>query len=311
NPSHNIPNAEGLYPKGVVRATTGAWVGHVKSWRATWVQGLGSVVDTPYGLDGTFGATVGWRIDRAFSLRGVVSRSMRLPTFTDLFYSVATYHPNDALKPETAMTYRLTGDWVSWRALGSHGGEFKAEASVWYRATKDVIDWEQRPDLTPGDGEDQTGHWWSTQSNRLGTVGAELSASYTSRGWLRVAMLGYGYMNSDMSVATNYISKYALDYMRHKASAVVGVAFLRDFTLTLTGSFYDREGSYIDVGGKQRGYNPYFLLDGRLAWEPRIEGRTGLQLYLDATNITGTEYFDFGGLPMPRQWASGGVVLTF
>ncbi len=293
DPHHRIPRAEGFYPKGASRGMLSVRAGHQKSWDKVWLYGMAALVDTPYGTDGMFSATGGWSLPRSFGLRGGVSRSMRLPTFTDLYYNVATYHPDPDLKPETAMTYRLTGEW--WRRTGDVAGELKAEASVYYRDTRNVIDWEQHED----------GDWYSTQLNRLGTVGVELSAGYSSKGWLRVAMLNYGYIHSDMTVRTGYISKYALDYMRHKASAVVGVGFLRNFTLTLTGSLYDRMGSYVAADGAVEGYKPYFLLDGRLSWE-----RRGLQFYLDATNITGTRYFDFGGLPMPGLWASAGIVVT-
>ena len=301
NPSHKIPRLGGLYPKGKVRGTTAVWAGHYKSWNRAWVHGIASVVDTPYGTDGTFGATAGWRIDRTFTLIGTASRSSRLPTFTDLYYNVAIYHPDPNLKPETAMAYRLTAEAAGF--VGRRGsGRWKATASVWYRRTKDVIDWEQRPDP---DDPDRPGDWWSTQLNRLGSVGAELSAYCSTDGWLRVAMLNYGYVHSDMTVRAGYISKYALDYMRHKVSALVGVGFLRDFTLTLTGSFYDRMGSYIAADGAVEGYRPYFLLDGRMSWEKGV-----VQLYLDVTNITGTRYFDFGGLPMPGCGASAGIVVT-
>ena len=42
-----------------------------------------------------------------------------------------------------------------------------------------------------------------------------------------------------------------------------------------------------------------------------LNGHKGCcRLYVDATNLTDTEYFDFGGLRMPGTWISGGVVLT-
>jgi iron complex outermembrane receptor protein len=282
----------------------GAWAGHSKSWdNGISAHAMATLTHTPYGTDGTFGAEVFVPLRRFWYLRGMALRSMRLPTFTDLYYNVATYHPNPNLRPETAMTYRLTAGKT--RIFGSD--KWSGEASLWYRRTRDVIDWEQRPDPDPA----LNGHWWSTQLNRLGTVGTEFSMRYSdNNNWFRTAMLNYGYVHSDMTVATGYISKYALDYMRHKLSAVVGVAFLRSFSLTLTGSLYDRIGSYIAANDVQTGYKPYFLLDGRLAWEPRTKGRTGVQLYLDVTNITATRYFDYGGLPMPGAWASGGVVIT-
>lgn len=286
-PSHRIPGKGGFYPKGKSREIASAWVGHWKSWRRVWLYGTGTVASTPYGTYGTFAAEAGWQATGFLRLAAGAVRSMRLPTFTELFYNVAGYHPDPALKPEKAMTYRLSAEVVH--------GNFGGAATVWYRRTRNVIDWEQRAD----------GEWYSTQLNRLGTAGAELSANYSTAGWLRIVSLGYGYIRSDMTVATDYISKYALDYMRHKVTAVSGVGFLRDFTLTLTAGFYDRVGNYIAADGSKQGYKPYFLLDGRLAWE-----RRGIQLYVDATNITGTRYYDFGGLPMPGTWVSGGIVMT-
>jgi iron complex outermembrane receptor protein len=142
------------------------------------------------------------------------------------------------------------------------------------------------------------------QLTTLETYGAEIRGRYASEeGVLSLASLAYGYIKSNKQSA-GYISKYALDYMRHKLAATVGIRFLRDCTLTLTGSLYDRNGEYIDSGGTTRPYAPYFLLDGRLAWQ-----HGGWQLYLDTTNITSTRYFDFGGLVMPGTWVSVGIVV--
>ena len=93
--------------------------------------------------------------------------------------------------------------------------------------------------------------------------------------------------------------------MRNKCALNVEFHFLRYFSLSLTGSFYDRIGNYADADGEVHGYKPYFLLDGRLAFDWKI-----LRLYLGATNITDTCYFDYGGLRMPGTWLSAGVVIT-
>ena len=104
-----------------------------------------------------------------------------------------------------------------------------------------------------------------------------------------------------------------MDFMRHKAALSVGVHFLRRLSLTLTGSVYDRNGSYTayPVTGNSsitevRDYKPYFLLDGRLAWE-----KGWCRLYVDVANLTDTRYCDLGGIPLPGIWCTGGVVLTF
>ena len=309
NPSHSVPGLDGtLYPKRAARWVGSAWIGHRKDWRRVWLGGVGTLNRTPYGTAGAFTAEAGWRTGEVVTLRASALRSMRMPTFTELYYNVAIYHPNPNLRPETAMTYRLTAHAALLLKAVARAGWWDAEASVWYRRTRDVIDWEQR---TGDKSDDIAGHWYSTQSNRLGTVGAELSVRYTAvYNWLRRASLSYGWLHSDMSVATDYISKYALDYMRHKLAGVVGIGFARDFTLTLTGSLYDRMGNYIAADDSIQGYRSYFLLDGRLSWEPSYPGRAGVELYLDGTNLLGTRYFDFGGLPMPGTWVSAGIVLT-
>ncbi len=286
DPSHRIPGQDGFYPKGSSRNVVNGWLRHLKVWNWWSLGGQATISLTPYGTAAAFGAEAGWNPFGFFNLRAAANRSMRLPTFTDLYYNVAGYHPDPGLRPENAMTYRLSADYAD------NGWLF--DAAVYYRRTRDVIDWEQHED----------GDWYSTQLNKLGTTGVELTAAYR-RGWLNIASISYGYIHSDMNVASGYISKYALDYLRHKVTAMAGVSFLRNFTFTLTGSFCDRMGSYIAADGKKQGYRPYLLLDGRLSWE-----RKWVQLYVDATNITDTSYCDFGGLPMPGIWASGGIVIT-
>ena len=155
------------------------------------------------------------------------------------------------------------------------------------------------------------GKWHSEQTSRLDTFGAELAGGYAvSEGFLRRVTLSYGYITTDRNA--DVIAKSAMDFMRHKAALAVEVRFLRRMSLALTGSVYDRNGSYThypEPGNasltEERDYKPYFLLDGRLQWEKGL-----CRLYVDATNITDTRYCDIGGIRLPGVWCTGGVVLT-
>ena len=145
----------------------------------------------------------------------------------------------------------------------------------------------------------------------LSTLGAEITGGYTSdKGVLRQATISYGW--TDSSQDGTLVTRNAMDFMRHKAAATVTVAFLRDFTLSVAGSVFDRNGSYTfyPVAGDSsqteiRDYKPYALLDARLSWQRGI-----WQVYLDATNITSTDYCDMGGLPLPGRWFTAGLVVT-
>ena len=128
---------------------------------------------------------------------------------------------------------------------------------------------------------------------------------------LRRGDASYGYVSTGKRGGV--ITSSVLDYMKHKASAAVEVRFLRNFTLRSPGTVYDRYGAYThylrDADGtllrdengsmltEQRDFEPYFLLDGRLSWEKGV-----VRLYVDATNLTGADYFDFGGLRLPGRW---------
>ena len=127
---------------------------------------------------------------------------------------------------------------------------------------------------------------------------------------MRSGSLLYAYITTSQD--DRLVTKNAMDYMRHKAALNVEVHFLRRFSLSLTGAFYDRNGTYAYypvVGdssvSEMRSFDPYFLLDGRLSWEKGI-----CRLYVDATNITDTDYCEMGGIRRPGTWVTGGIVLT-
>lgn len=153
--------------------------------------------------------------------------------------------------------------------------------------------------------------WHSEQTSKLDTYGIEVTGGYAAaEGFLRRVTLSYAWVTTDRN--TDIIAKSAMDYLRHKASALVEVRFLRRVTLSLTGTLADRNGSYTyypvvnDSSVTQtRDFEPCFLLDGRLQWEKGI-----CRLYVDATNITDSRHFDLGGIRLPGLWVTGGMVLT-
>lgn len=264
------------------------WLRHVKSFRRFDVAGAVGMALTPYGEDVLWSISTGYRPAQGVRLEAGVAQSMRLPTFTDLYYTATGYKSNPDLVPEHAVTYRLSADFTR--------GRWNASLRGYFRDGRQIIDWIRRSADTD---------WESLQITSLGTFGVEFAGAYrTEKGFLRRLSVSYGYIT--MSKASgSYISNYAIDYMRHKAALSAEVRLLRNVSVVLTGSFYDRNGNYTDREGAIHGYKPYFLLDGRVAWT-----KGAWRLYLDATNLTNTDYFDFGGLPMPGTWLGGGVCVT-
>lgn len=297
NLGEKLSSPRGDYTCADSRHVGNIWLRHTKHWNRVSVSASAGAAFSPYGTSALWNASLSYRPARGFDIEAGASQSMRLPTFTDLYYSSPAQVNNLDLVPEHAITYRLRAAYAR--------GAWSVAASAFYRDGRDIIDW-----VWHADGE-YAGKWHSEQTNSLSTLGAEITGGYTSdKGVLRQATISYGW--TDSSQDGTLVTRNAMDFMRHKASAAVTVAFLRDFTLSVAGSVFDRNGSYTfyPVAGDSsqteiRDYKPYALLDARLSWQRGI-----WQVYLDATNITSTDYCDMGGLPLPGRWFTAGLVVT-
>lgn len=290
-----LERPHGDYTHAKSRHTGNLWLRQVKSFRRFDAAGSLGVSFTPYGRSLLWSLSGGYRPVTGLRLELAAAQSMRLPTFTDLYYTSAAQVNNLDLVPERAVTWSLGADYAA--------GRWSASARTYYRDGRNVIDWVLRPEL--GD------RWHSEQSSRLATFGVELSGGYrVPSGFLRAVTASYAYVTT--SQRSDLITKNAMDFMRNKAVLGIELQPLRNISVVLTGSVYDRNGRYTcypqtgtPAGGYERRYEPYFLLDARIAWTRGV-----WRIYLDGTNLTGSGYCDIGGLPMPGRWFGGGLVVT-
>ncbi len=282
--------ANGKYTHMGERNIANFYLRHTKDWNKFGVAAYAGVSTTPYGAYPIWSVSGSYRPAEGLRLEIGATESMRLPTFTDLYYTSSTKTPNPDLQPETATTYLFNTSYrrSAWRAL----------MQVYYRDGRNIIDW------THGD-EDAENMWVSRQFTELGTFGVELSTEYTFDRFVRRLSASYSYVKQSKE-SGGYLSMYAFDYMHNKGVMTVDFALCKNLTLVVTGSLYDRYGSYSDINGDIVDYEPYFLLDSRLSWR-----RGGVTIYVDATNITSTTYYDYGGIEMAKVWASGGISVTF
>lgn len=229
---------------------------------------------------------VGWHFDAG------MASSMRLPTFTDLYYTAPGHQGNPDLRPEKALTVKAGGEWVSRR--------FGLAVTGFHRHGTNMIDWVR---------EDASSDWKSMQVTKLGTCGADVKASWQGKAWLRGATLQYGHLWSDKR-SGGMISRYALDYLQDKVSASLHLASKDGrLDMLLAGTLYNRNGNYAAADGTTRAYRPFFLLNGNIGFETGWIKHGSLRLYIEAENITDTEYFDYGGLSMPGLWLNAGIAV--
>lgn len=243
------------------------------------------------------GFDASWRVTDGTTLFASWNMALRMPTFTDLYYSGANIEGNSALRPE-----RTSDAAIGWRWRAK---AVRVEGQAFYSHRSDMIDWVvYERETRDADGTARDPKTWTYRSGNfvLDNFGLSTQARWLPReAWgeacpLRALSVSYAYisehMRHDEPVA---LSKYAQEYLRHKVVVTADGRLLRNVTLSLSWRWQERVGE---------GNAPYGLVDGRLSWE-----RKRLTVSLDCTNMLGTRYTDYGFIPQPGRWVKGGVTL--
>lgn len=259
-----------------------------------------------FGAHYTFGADFSYEPTKGMRIFSSVNNALRLPTFTDLYYSSKTQIPNPDLHPEKATTYELGIKYNhSFAAF-----LFQSGASGFFRHGKDIIDWIKFP------GEETWRSMNHTDINALGcNLWVELSTPYH---WLRYMRISYDFTSLDKN-ANGYLSQYALDYLKHKV-ALSTSHLIFGSPQRQTGAlealwlvtFNARHGYYTNANKELVDYDPFALVNLRLAWNKAFhDGLKSLTLFVDANNLLDTSFYDYGGIQQPGIWLKGGASFKF
>ena len=232
------------------------------------------------GIDISYRPTPNWRLHAA------VNTSLRMPSFTEMYYKLQGYKADPHLKPEEMTAIEAGVTYAnSVITLGATG---------WIHRGRNMIDWIMDTSL----GDDAV--WQSVNHAKVNSVGAEANAKVRIKNSeLRVS---YSFINQDKESEPNIVSQYALEYLRHKLIANALMPIVDKLTLGVNLRWQDRVGQYTDFEGRAQDYKPYALVDTRLTWqEPKYK------LYLEANNLFDTTYHDYGLVEQPGRWIIAGV----
>ena len=232
------------------------------------------------GIDASLRLGGHWRLHASYNT------SLRMPSFSEMYYKLQGYKADPHLKPEEMQAVEIGATYNARRSTFS--------AALWHHQGRNMIDWIM--DTTQGDAA----AWQSVNHTRLNSVGVEASAVFTiQRAKVNVS---YGYIHQEKDLEPQYVSQYAMEYLRHKL--VVGVQTPVISHLTFRGNLrcQDRAGQYTDFDGSVCEYRPYALVDARLSWQKPV-----YTLYVEANNLLNTTYRDHGLVPQPGRWLIAGV----
>ena len=287
--THHIKGTDRDYTLGVNRTNISGYLEHnILLEHLTISAGLVAVknswsnmnMSVYPGIDLSYRPTPQWRLHAA------CNTSLRMPSFTEMYYKLQGYQADPHLKPEE-MTAIEGG--VSYA-----NGWLNLSATGWYHHGRNMIDWIMDTSL----GDDAV--WQSVNHTKVNSTGIELSAS--ARIERATLKLSYSYIGQNKESEPNIVSQYALEYLRHKLIANANIPIIYRLTLGLNFRWQDRVGQYTDFEGHVQDYKPYALVDARLSWtEPKYK------LYLEANNLLDKQYADYGHVTQPGHWLIAGI----
>lgn len=237
------------------------------------------------------GIDITYDVNRSLKLYGGINIGMRLPTFTDLYYSGPANIGNPDLLPESQTTYQF-GYTYHFQHLVFTGNVFTNRAN-------NSIDWVRKSD---------TLKWQPINISAVTTNGFDISLSYVNTKkslcflkWFNKATISWAY-NNKYSTTENYQSHYVMDYLKNKVVITLEQNLYGGFSLGYIVRYQERVGQYmlydaITGLNKAVDYNSFTLFDAKVSWDYKK-----WNFYVMATNIFNIQYNDYGNIVQPKRW---------
>jgi len=276
------------FTRGKLRDNTGFFIEQNQT-SAQWNLSIGTLLNynTQFGwalypgLDLTF---LGWETQQVYLS---ANRSLRLPTFTELYLNTATVQGDPFLKPESAVSMEVgwKGESKGWRWI----------TSIFYRNTQDAIDKVKRPTLLVPTME-------NIQHINMAGWEASLVKKWPSIPTQPTLTVAYAFLLADRR-EEGFQSFYTLNYLRNKSSIGLNTALTKQVSLDMWYTWKDRMGSYQwDAASPNLPYPDIHLIDLRGQYL-----RKKSRYFVDVNNLLNRIYQEHGFVFQPGRWISLGA----
>ncbi len=251
---------------------------------ANWISDLG------FGWNIFPGMDISYEFINHYKLYGSGNSTLRMPTFTDLFYNGPTNIGNPDLKPEKSQTYEF-GLKISYPGLWGHTG-------IYFKNGTDLIDWVRISD---------TEKWQTQNLTQINTTGIELSCTLSPEKFWKTKFfftkLGINYAYSHLEKGTNnLLSYYVLDNLKHKLDFQIEHRIWQKLGTSWKISYQDRNGMRTQTDT----YQPFWIINTRIAWKSQ-----NTEIYTNISNLLNIKYYDLGPIEQPGRWISLGISYRF
>lgn len=255
---------------------------------ANWISDLNYEWNIYPGLD------LSYQLTDALKAYSSFNKSLRMPTFTDLYYNGPTNRGNPDLKPEKSTTVE--------GGLKLDNRFLHLQAGYYHRVGKDLIDWVR---------ESEEFLWETRNLTEIKSNGFEFIAALNvpellgQPFFIRKINTNYSYNKLDKS-QSDYLSNYALDNLKHKFVFSVDQKVWKNLQASWNFRFQNRNGTYAEFEDTQyvgeADYESFWLTDLKVYWKT-----DKLQVSGSISNLFDQRYVDLGNIQQPGRWISFGV----
>ncbi|OFX23794.1 MAG: hypothetical protein A2041_12525 [Bacteroidetes bacterium GWA2_31_9b] len=248
------------------------------------------------------GIDLSYKIFEGLNVIASINKSLRLPTFTDLFYEGPNNIGNPDLKPETA--------WSFDGGFKYDNQYMKSNISVFYRDAENLIEWVKEKNAPLGSK-------WETQNlTNVQTSGIQVYVKtnpieYLTQTPIKSIYFNYSYINQTID-SKKYESKYSLNYLKQNFNLSIYHKLIKNIDILWNFKYQDRAGYYVpydkvnNVYEPETEFKPFFLVDAKL-----IVPIYKFNVYAEASNIFNVKYIDYGNISMPERWFKAGIEFNF
>jgi iron complex outermembrane receptor protein len=239
------------------------------------------------------GIDASYRIGNDWKVYVSYNSSLRMPSFTELYYSVGGHKADKYLKPEELQAAEGGVKYLT--------SAVTAQASVYYHHLRNMIDWVMDPTAV---------HpvWTSVNHTKVNTLGFESSVRLNLQqllGWQQSSFdIAYCY-NDQRKRDLGQLTQSKLEYLRHKFVAQLQAHLVGCLDLGVKYRLQKRTGSYTTTDGVVEPYHTYDVVDARLTWNADL-----YSVYTEVNNLFSRRYIDYGNVPQPGAWFVVGAKIT-
>jgi vitamin B12 transporter len=291
-----VPGENAEFTKSKTRNIISGFLEHVY-YSDNWTLSAGLLsnyfTESNPGINFFPGIDIDYEITSSIKFYSSFNTSLRMPTFTDLFYQGPTNIGNPDLKPEKSSS--LEGGFK----LNKHF--FQGYWIGFYRKGKDVIDWVKM---------NETEKWQPQNLSEIKSFGSEIQIQFNLNqhfGHQLPNQISFNYLyNNIEKEEADFISYYVLDHLKHKFVGSVNQTIFQNFNIDLKVLFQNREGTYTkfenENWGSETDYHPFWIFDMKANYR-----RKNLKIFVSVNNLFNVLYFDIGNVTQPGRWIKAGI----